>query len=111
MMNDNEVFESVAWESEDLPPPSAAPRQPTASSSGAGYRVPDADGDPTELKWEGYLIPLVSDPIKELEGTKDMYVSYRVTSKVGTCPLVGLVGIVANSDERPIFHRSPNRKL
>lgn len=110
-MNDNEVFESVAWESEDLAPPSAVPQQPTASSSGAGYRVPDAGGDPTELKWEGYLIPLVSDPIKELEGTKDMFVSYKVTSKVSTCPLVSLASIVADSDERPIFHRSLNRKL
>lgn len=81
MMNDNEVFESVAWESEDLPTPSAAPGQPTASGSGAGYRVPDEGSEPSEIKWEGYLIPLVSDPIKELEGTKDMFVSYKVTAK------------------------------
>lgn len=87
MMNDNEVFESVAWESEDLPTtPSAAAGQPTASGSGAGYRVSDTGSDPAELKWEGYLIPLVSDPIKELEGTKDMYVSYKVTAKVSAWP-------------------------
>lgn len=34
-------------------------------------------------QWEGYLIVEVRNPVRELEGTKDSFVSYQVTAKVG----------------------------
>ena len=93
MLGDEEdVFESVAWES-----PSAGyhatttvdtsaeePAQPT----GPGFKQSSDPEDSAELrsphepKWEGYLVPSVQDPIKELPETKDAYVSYLVSAKV-----------------------------
>ena len=79
-MDDNDVFDSVTWDQEGTQ--RVAVTEQPAGTTGPGYRVSESGGDPSELKWEGYLIPLVADPIKELEGTKDMYVSYRVSAKV-----------------------------
>lgn len=87
-MENDDVFDSVTWETptisngydatlieaEDI---NDAPR------SGPGFRHLGDDGAaPHELKWEGYLITQVSDAVKELDGTKDMYVSYQVSAKV-----------------------------
>lgn len=80
-----DVFDSVTWES----PPSNTydddnEDHPTASSSSRpGFRqeggeLPNSD----EPKWEGYLHIMVQDPVKELEGTKDTYISYLVTGQV-----------------------------
>lgn len=81
-MDDNDVFDSVTWDQEGTQRLEIPNEPSTSAAGGAGYRVSDSGGDPSEVKWEGYLVALVSDPIKELEGTKDMYVSYRVAAKV-----------------------------
>src|SRR5882757_9080983 len=87
-MEVDDVFDSVTWETptisngydatlieaEDI---DDTPR------AGPGFRHLGDDGAaPHEPKWEGYLITQVSDPVKELDGTKDMYVSYQVFAKV-----------------------------
>ena len=90
MLGDEEdVFESVAWETpsagyhaqqtiDDDPIPS--------TSTGPGYRQssdPDAsERGPHVPKWEGFLITSVQDPVKELQDTKDAYVSYLISAKV-----------------------------
>ncbi len=83
--DDEDVFESVAWET-----PSAGYQTtdiPTAPT-GPGFKQSTDDDDteegrgPNDPKWEGYLIPCVQDPIKELGETKDAFVSYLVTAKV-----------------------------
>lgn len=81
-MADNDVFDSVQWDSETQSPPTMVDYPTSSGSAGTGYNVTHEDGDSAAVKWEGYLTPVVSDPIKELEGTKDMYVSYRVSAKV-----------------------------
>lgn len=77
--DDEDVFDSVTWESpaapafdiEDIPHTGPGFRQSTAESEG-----------PHDPKWEGYLITTVKDPVKELAETKDAYVSYLVQAKV-----------------------------
>jgi len=53
-----------------------------ATATSPGFRFDDEvtadDADPTVPKWDGYLAVHVTDPVKELEGTKDMYISYAV---------------------------------
>ena len=82
--DDDDVFDSVTWESPgtqgyDAGGPSSAP-------SGPGFRQSTSESDsghgPNDPKWEGYLITAVRDPVKELAETKDAYVSYLVTAKV-----------------------------
>lgn len=52
------------------------------SSARPGYRQePSADSDGSP-KWEGYLDVEVKDAVKELELTKDAYVSYLVVGHV-----------------------------
>ncbi|EJT99949.1 hypothetical protein DACRYDRAFT_95772 [Dacryopinax primogenitus] len=55
----------------------------TAVSPGfrTDYEHTADDADPTVPKWDGYLVVQVLDPVKELEGTKDMYISYAVKSQ------------------------------
>ncbi|KAG8803968.1 intercellular trafficking and secretion [Serendipita sp. 398] len=83
-MDPDDVFDSVTWET-----PSASNgyegfstdrEQPTQRP---GYmNINSEDGAATnEPKWEGYLIATVKDPVKELDGTKDVYVSYLVAAK------------------------------
>ncbi|KAG8818262.1 intercellular trafficking and secretion [Serendipita sp. 399] len=83
-MEHDDVFDSVTWET-----PSASNGydvfstdrdQPTQRP---GYmNINSEDGTaPNEPKWEGYLIATVKDPVKELDGTKDVYVSYLVAAK------------------------------
>ena len=83
---DDDVFDSVTWET---PSPRAFDAlsdndHEAETSTGPGYRqeggLPPQGND--EPKWEGYLQIQVSDPIKELEGTKDTYISYLVSGKV-----------------------------
>lgn len=82
-MLDEEVFDSVTWET-----PSASPYEvpdPSRTSSGPGFRQSNAEGSeassPHDPKWEGYLIASIKDPIKELPDTKDAYVSYLVVAE------------------------------
>jgi sorting nexin-4 len=78
--DDEDVFDSVTWES---------PSHPVfddSTPSGPGFRQSTADSEdgrgPHDPKWEGYLITTVKDPVKELAETKDAYVSYLVSAKV-----------------------------
>lgn len=79
--DDEDVFDSVTWESP------AAPTygfEEATASSGPGFRqstAAESEG-PHDPKWEGYLITTVKDPVKELAETKDAYVSYHVQAKV-----------------------------
>lgn len=80
--DDEDVFDSVTWES-----PAAPSNDPgiSAAPSGPGYRQSTAESDegrgPNDPKWEGYLVTTVRDPVKELAETKDAYVSYLVSAK------------------------------
>ncbi|EMD41897.1 SNX4-like sorting nexin [Gelatoporia subvermispora B] len=80
--DDEEVFDSVTWESPAAPAYDTGPAQ---TSSGPGFRqsasASDEGRDPHDPKWEGYLITSVKDPVKELAETKDAYVSYLVSAK------------------------------
>lgn len=77
--DDDDVFDSVTWESPSAP----VYEDHIAAPSGPGFRQSTADsGDPHEPKWEGYLVTSVKDPNKELAETKDAYVSYLVTARV-----------------------------
>ena len=86
-MEDDEegIFDTVTWETandgfnaeQDVRPQPTGPgfRQSTGEQSGE-------PSNPHDPKWEGYLIPNVKDPIKELQDTKDAYVSYLVVAQV-----------------------------
>ncbi|CAL1694964.1 unnamed protein product [Somion occarium] len=78
---DDDVFDSVTWESPSAPTYDAGPSAPT----GPGFRQSTAESEPGhgphDPKWEGYLITSVKDPVKELADTKDAYVSYLVSAK------------------------------
>jgi sorting nexin-4 len=80
MLGDEEdVFDSVTWES----PPQHRYDTQHHLPSGPGFKQSTAEHeDPHEPKWEGFLIPSVKDPVKELAETKDAYVSYFVSAKV-----------------------------
>lgn len=84
MLGDEEdVFESVAWET----PSAGYTTAEIPASTGPGFKQSTVDDSaeergPHDPKWEGYLITSVQDPIKELAETKDAYVSYLVTAKV-----------------------------
>lgn len=87
-MDAEDVFDSVTWETPsatngyDASYMSNADEGPTPPGK-PGYLHHDDEGSaPNEPKWEGYLVAVVKDPVKELDGTKDMYVSYLVTAKV-----------------------------
>lgn len=79
---DEDVFDSVTWESPAPPTYDAGIGAP----SGPGFRqsIPESEDGrgPHDPKWEGYLITSVKDPVKELAETKDAYVSYLVSAKV-----------------------------
>lgn len=83
MLGDEEdVFDSVTWESPSAPYHADHTVQP----SGPGFKQSTAGTEdergPHDPKWEGYLIVTVKDPVKELAETKDAYVSYLVSAKV-----------------------------
>jgi sorting nexin-4 len=78
--DDEDVFDSVTWESPLSPTPYEVD---DITPSGPGFRQSTADSEgPHDPKWEGYLITTVKDPVKELAETKDAYVSYLVSAKV-----------------------------
>ncbi|KAF8313840.1 lipid binding protein [Clavulina sp. PMI_390] len=87
-MSNDEVFDSVLW---DTPTTSAGggydasraqPSYTTPSSGPLGYRQDSTSTtDNGQPKWEGYLEVEVKDPVKELEHTKDAYVSYLVVGR------------------------------
>ena len=83
--DDDEVFDSVTWEST-----AAQGYDVGGPSSGPGFRQSTAEGEPEhgphDPKWDWYLITAVKDPVKELAETKDAYVSYLVTAKVSVVP-------------------------
>ncbi|KAL5494925.1 SNX4 [Sanghuangporus weigelae] len=92
MLGDEEdVFESVAWETPSAGYQATAsadtPAEEPSQASGPGFKQSTDPEDaaehrsPHEPKWEGYLIPSIQDPIKELPETKDAYVSYLVSAK------------------------------
>jgi sorting nexin-4 len=76
MLNDEDVFDSITWES-----PAANAQQPE-SAAGPGFKQSNSDENPDDPKWEGYLLVSVRDPVKEHAETKDAYVSYLVMAKV-----------------------------
>ena len=83
-----EVFDSITWET-----PASDGYDPQyvgapGGNTGPGYRqsTGSVDGrDPSEPKWEGFMVVSVSDPVKELPDTKDTYVSYLVSARVCLC--------------------------
>lgn len=78
---EEDVFDSVTWESASAPYDvdyTAKQAGPGFKQSTAGVEEPHGPHDP---KWEGYLITIVKDPLKELPETKDAYVSYLVSAK------------------------------
>ncbi|KAJ6621160.1 hypothetical protein B0H10DRAFT_2019047 [Mycena sp. CBHHK59/15] len=76
--DDEDVFDSVTWESPSAP----SYESPRDGPSGPGFRQSTSDSEgPHDPKWEGYLITTVSDPVKELAETKDAYVSYLVSAQ------------------------------
>ena len=87
MLDDNDVFDSVTWET-----PSGGGAAFNPPPSGPGFRQSTSDSAeeprPHDPKWEGYLITSVKDPVKELAETKDAYVSYLVSAKVRTSPQI-----------------------
>lgn len=84
--DDEDVFDSVTWESASAPY-DVAPYdvEPRVHPTGPGFKQSTAGVEefsgPHDPKWEGYLITMVKDPVKELPETKDAYVSYLVTAK------------------------------
>jgi sorting nexin-4 len=87
--DDEDVFDSVTWENEQVAAANPYDASTGAGPSGPGFRQSTSDSDegrgPHDPKWEGYLITSVKDPVKELAETKDAYVSYLVSAKVSTC--------------------------
>ncbi|KIM70204.1 hypothetical protein SCLCIDRAFT_512776 [Scleroderma citrinum Foug A] len=78
---DEDVFDSVTWESASAPydvDHAGKPAGPGFKQSTAGAEEPQGPHDP---KWEGYLLTIVKDPVKELAETKDAYVSYLVVAR------------------------------
>ncbi|KAJ7597592.1 nexin sorting protein [Mycena floridula] len=77
--DDEDVFDSVTWESPSAPPYS----NDDEPGYGPGFRQSTSDSNegPHDPKWEGYLTTSVKDPVKEMAETKDAFVSYLVSAK------------------------------
>jgi len=83
--DDEDVFDSVTWES---PVENAYANE--HATPGFRQSTSDSHEGPHDPKWEGYLITSVKDPLKELAETKDAYVSYLVSAKVSfLCVTIG----------------------
>ena len=87
MLGEDDVFDSVTWESPPAPQQYDYDHQPAPTSpatAGPGFRqsTDSSEGGPHDPKWEGYLVASVKDPVKELPETKDAYVSYLVSAEV-----------------------------
>lgn len=83
-MASSEVFDSVLWDTPQASGYDASDntQRPEPSSSGPGFRQDSSAPSNEHPKWEGYLDVEVKDPVKELENTKDAYVSYLVVGRV-----------------------------
>ncbi|KAI5897813.1 hypothetical protein EV122DRAFT_216987 [Schizophyllum commune] len=86
MLGEDDVFDSVTWESPPAPQQYDYDHQPAPTSpatAGPGFRqsTDSSEGGPHDPKWEGYLVASVKDPVKELPETKDAYVSYLVSAE------------------------------
>lgn len=79
--DDDDVFDSVTWESPTEPPYNTGPSPLSAPGFRQSTEESDSGQGPHDPKWEGYLITSVKDPVKELAETKDAYVSYLVSAK------------------------------
>lgn len=98
---EEEIFDSITWES-----PSTLQRAPSLSFprdqqrlSAINTTISESTHDPSSPKWEGFLIPSVRDPVKELPDTRDVYVSYLVSVKVRAIPISQLSSL----DEPSMF--------
>lgn len=106
-MDDEDNFTSITWETANEAEAAAAatgaagPRTASSSSStqphpppSSGvdlvlgtqsladpYSRPPVNPDDTRPTWEGYLLVEVTEPRKEHEGTKDMFVSYGIRAE------------------------------
>ena len=104
--DDEDVFDSVTW---DAPAAPATYEGPSTATSGPGFRQSTSESEdgrePHDPKWEGYLITSVKDPVKELAETKDAYVSYLVSAKVGL--KVQVLSCIANQQDRRTSPSSP----
>lgn len=88
-MDADDVFDSVTWETPSMSANNGYEATylnneddgATAPAKPGYLHHDDGDSAPNEPKWEGYLVGVVKDPVKELDGTKDMYVSYLVTAR------------------------------
>ncbi|THH19060.1 hypothetical protein EW146_g2037 [Bondarzewia mesenterica] len=81
--DDEDVFDSVTWESPSVPAYDTGEHPSVPSGPGfiqSTFESEDERG-PHAPKWEGYLVTSVKDPVKELAETKDAYVSYLVSAK------------------------------
>ena len=76
---EEEVFDSITWETASTV---HRPQLPPEQRLGLEYDQAIGADDPSNPKWEGFLIPSVRDPVKELPDTRDAYVSYLVSAKV-----------------------------
>lgn len=107
--DDDDVFDSVTWESPTAP---AYEIEDNFVATGPGFRQSTADSEegrgPHDPKWEGYLITSVKDPVKELAETKDAYVSYLVSAKVGVLHLRFLPQCCNSSLDQPIYILNTN---
>ena len=80
---DDEIFDSITWETS-----STMHRPPLQQGLHQGvveydpHSTVSEPDDPLAPRWEGYLLPSVRDPVKELPDTRDTYVSYLVSAKV-----------------------------
>jgi hypothetical protein len=106
--DDEDVFDSVTWESASAPY-DVAPYdvEPRVHPTGPGFKQSTAGVEefsgPHDPKWEGYLITMVKDPVKELPETKDAYVSYLVTAKV--CPIYCIMkfALLTQGEDKPPY--------
>lgn len=82
----DEVFDSVMWDTPNTGgggyDASGDTDNERVARPGPGYRQEPAQPSSDEPRWEGYLDVEVKDPVKELELTKDAYVSYLVVGRV-----------------------------
>ncbi|KAF8756236.1 PhoX homologous domain, present in p47phox and p40phox [Rhizoctonia solani] len=95
---DEDIFDSVTWDTQASEPvrdpydpefqtetvTSPVQTPGVSSASGPGYRQSvdsTGDADASTPKWSGYLFVQVKDPVKELDGTKDVYISYKVEAR------------------------------
>lgn len=109
--DDEDVFDSVTWESPSAPPYDAA--HSNSAPSGPGFRQSTSESEdgrgPHDPKWEGYLITTVKDPVKELAETKDAYVSYLVSAKVSLQSIASYLPAASSAYKQtnlPIFSTS-----